>query len=117
MGYVSDAELEWLYQNAVGFVYPSLYEGFGMPILESMRAGTPVLTSRNGATEEVADDAAVLVDPTDTAAIAQGLTEVIKRRSELIDAGRERTQMFSWDRAAEQYVEVFHQAASSEGAK
>jgi glycosyltransferase involved in cell wall biosynthesis len=65
LGFVSDDELTWLYHNAAAFVFPSLYEGFGLPILEAMSAATPVITSNRGAMAEVAGDAARLVDPTD----------------------------------------------------
>jgi glycosyltransferase involved in cell wall biosynthesis len=82
-------------------VYPSLYEGFGLPVLEAMACGTPVVTSRGGATEEVAGSAAVLVDPTDPAAIAQGIEEATRRRGELVAAGRERAAAFTWARSAD----------------
>ena len=75
VGEPSDEELAALYRGARCLVFPSLYEGFGLPVLEAMACGTPVVTSRGGATEEVAGGAAVLVDPLDPAAIAAGIDE------------------------------------------
>ena len=77
VGEVSDEELAALYRGARALVFPSLYEGFGIPVLEAMACGTPVVTSRGGATEEVAGGAAVLVDPLDVEAIAAGIEEAI----------------------------------------
>ena len=91
--------------------YPSLYEGFGLPVLEAMACGAPVVTSRGSATEEVADGAAVLVDPADPASIAAGLEEAIGRREELGRLGRERAAGFSWDRVAEETVDVYRELA------
>ena len=82
-------------------MYPSLYEGFGLPVLEAMACGTPVVTSRGGATEEVAGGAAVLVDPRDPAAIAAGIEEADRRRDELVAAGRDRAVAFTWQRSAD----------------
>ncbi len=73
LGYVTDAELEKLYQRASIFAFPSLDEGFGMPVLDAMARGVPVLTSNVSAMPEVAGDAALLVDPTDVHSIADGL--------------------------------------------
>ena len=101
LGHVPDAELAALYRGALCVAYPSLYEGFGLPVLEAMACGAPVVTSRGSATEEVADGAAVLVDPADPASIAAGLEEAIGRREELARLGRERAAGYSWDRVAE----------------
>jgi len=90
-----------LLRGARCLVYPSLYEGFGLPILEAMACGTPVVTSRGGATEEVAAGAAVLVDPRDPAAIAAGIGEAVRRRDELVAAGLTRAAAFTWDRSAD----------------
>ena len=100
LGEVSDEELARQYRGALCVVYPSLYEGFGIPVLEAMACGAPVVTSAGGATEEVAGGAAVLVDPTDVAAIADGIEEAIRRRDELRALGLERTRAFSWDETA-----------------
>jgi alpha-1,3-rhamnosyl/mannosyltransferase len=101
VGEPSDGELAMLMRGARCLVYPSLYEGFGLPVLEAMACGTPVVTSRGGATEEVAGGAAVLVDPRDPAAIAAGIEEAARRREELVAAGRARAAPFTWGRSAD----------------
>jgi glycosyltransferase involved in cell wall biosynthesis len=110
LGEVADDELERLLRGARALVYPSLYEGFGIPILEAMAVGTPVVTSRGGATEEVAAGAAVLVDPLDEASIAAGLEEADRRRDELRALGLERAAAFSWDDVAERTLDVYRRA-------
>jgi glycosyltransferase involved in cell wall biosynthesis len=101
VGTPDDAELATLMRGARCLVYPSLYEGFGVPIVEAMACGTPVVTSRGGATEEVAGGAAVLVDPRDPAAIAEGIAEADRRRDELVRLGEARAASFTWGRAAD----------------
>jgi O-antigen biosynthesis alpha-1,2-mannosyltransferase len=101
VGEVSDAELAALYRGARALVFPSLYEGFGIPVLEAMACGTPVVTSRGGATEEVAGGAAVLVDPLDVDSIAAGLQEAAERRDELQALGLARSRAYSWDAVAD----------------
>ncbi len=111
LGRVSDEELAALYRGARCLVYPSLYEGFGIPVLEAMACGTPVVTSAGGATEEVAGGAAVLVDPHDPAAIAAGVEEASSRRDELRARGLERAAQFSWNRVAAETRAVYEDAA------
>jgi glycosyltransferase involved in cell wall biosynthesis len=111
VGRVSDEELARLYRGALCLVYPSLYEGFGLPIVEAMACGTPVVTSRGGATEETAGGAAVLVDPRNPRAIADGVDEAIRRRDELRRLGLERARAFSWGAAARATVDVYRDAA------
>ncbi|WP_101296769.1 glycosyltransferase family 4 protein [Halegenticoccus soli] len=114
LGFVSDEELGWLYRNAATFAFPSLYEGFGLPILEAMSAGAPVVTSDRGAMAEVAGDAACLVDPTDIDSIAEGLERTLSNttyRDRLVQRGRERAKMFTWDRTARQTAAVYKSAA------
>lgn len=99
-GPVPEDQLPALYAHAEVFVLPSLYEGFGMPVLEAMAAGCPVVTSTVSSLPEVAGDAAVLVDPTDTEAIASGIGEARQRRGELQVKGFKRAQEFTWERTA-----------------
>jgi len=110
LGEVDDAELARLLRGARALVYPSLYEGFGIPILEAMSVGTPVVTSRGGATEEVAGGAAVLVDPLDPGSIAAGLEEADRRRDELRALGLARAGEFTWDDVARRTVDVYRAA-------
>jgi alpha-1,3-rhamnosyl/mannosyltransferase len=112
LGRVSDEELAALYRGARCLVYPSLYEGFGIPILEAMACGTPVVTSSGGATEEVAGGAAVLVDPRDPAAVAAGIEQAVARRDELVSHGIERAREFTWERVAAETWRVYEQAAA-----
>jgi glycosyltransferase involved in cell wall biosynthesis len=112
LGRVSDEELARLYRGAKCVVYASLYEGFGLPIAEAMACGTPVVTSRGGATEETAGGAAVLVDPYDSTAIAAGIAEADARRAELRRLGLERARAFSWVGAARATAEVYREVAA-----
>jgi glycosyltransferase involved in cell wall biosynthesis len=112
LGRVTDERLAELYRGARCFVYPSLYEGFGIPVLEAMACGTPVVTTAGGATEETAGGAAVLVDPRDPAALAAGIEEAASRREELVRLGLERAKAFSWDRVADATAEVYREASS-----
>jgi len=111
VGFASDDELARLYRGALCVVYPSLYEGFGIPVLEAMACGVPVVTSRGGATEEVAGGAAVLVDPEDAASISAGIEEAISRRDELRAAGLQRARDYSWERSAAKLVAAYEDAA------
>jgi glycosyltransferase involved in cell wall biosynthesis len=92
--------------------YVSLYEGFGLPVLEAMACGAPVVAARAGALEEVSGDAAVLVDPLDAEAIAAGLTEAIDRREELRARGLQRARAFDWRAVARETVAVYREAAA-----
>jgi glycosyltransferase involved in cell wall biosynthesis len=109
-GYVPPADLPALYAGAACFVFPSLYEGFGLPVLEAMAAGTAVVASRTGAIPEVAGDAALLIDPTRPAEIADALATVLgdaTLRERLIAAGRARAQGFTWEAVARQTLAVY----------
>jgi glycosyltransferase involved in cell wall biosynthesis len=111
LGYVSDEELAALYRGARCLVYPSLYEGFGLPVLEAMACGTPVVTSAGGATEEISGGAAVLVDAHDVESIAAGIAEADRRRDELVHLGLERARSFGWAKVARATAEVYREAA------
>src|SRR5205807_10349704 len=100
VGRDSDEDLVALYRGAEVFCYPSLYEGFGLPVLEAMAAGTPVVCSNLSSVPEIAGDAAVLVDPLDVAAIRAGIEEAAARADELRAAGPKRAAEFSWARTA-----------------
>lgn len=100
LGFVGKAELAALYSAAAVVCYPSFWEGFGLPILEAMAHGVPVVTSRGGATEEIAGDAAALVDPHDPSAIAAGIRVALERAGELAVAGRARAAAFTWEKTA-----------------
>jgi glycosyltransferase involved in cell wall biosynthesis len=102
-GFVPDEDLPALYSAATLFVYPSLYEGFGIPVLEAMSCGAPTLTSAVSSMPEVAGDAAELVDPTDTRALTEALAGLIadpERRAVLRTRGLRRAALFSWDQTA-----------------
>lgn len=112
-GYVADDELPALYAGAACFAYPSLYEGFGLPILEAGACGTAVLTSDRGAMREVAGDAAQLVDPYSVTSIADGLAKVLLDetwRKELAQRGKLRAAQFSVERQAQATLDVYRSA-------
>lgn len=113
VGYVADADRTPLLRGAIGFVFPSLYEGFGMPILEAMQCGTPVITSITSALPEVAGDGAILVNPNDTDAIATAMTQLASNtqlHDDLRRRGFARVRHFTWDRCAEQTLQVLQEA-------
>jgi glycosyltransferase involved in cell wall biosynthesis len=109
-GYATDEEIVSLYRNAAVFVYPSLYEGFGLPVLEAMAQGCPVIASNVSSLPEVVGDAAVLIDPFNTTELAEAIIKVLgddELKREMSNKGINRAKLFSWDRTAEKYVEVF----------
>lgn len=110
LGYVPEEALPALYAAATAFVYPSLYEGFGLPVLEALSCGVPTITSAISSMPEVAGDAAVLVDPTDTAALAAAMQRLIQDRNlqqDLRVRGPRRAAGFSWARTATLTVETY----------
>lgn len=112
-GFITDAELNLLYNRAALFVYPSLYEGFGLPPIEAMSCGCPVVASNASALPEVLGDAAILVDPLSVPAIAQAMREVLtspELARTLADKGLRHAARFSWQKAAAQTREVYADA-------
>ncbi len=111
-GYVPDEDLPALYSAADLFVFPSLYEGFGLPVLEAMACGVPVVCSNTSSLPEVAGDAALLADPTDIRALAAAMERALTDealRASLRARGLERARQFTWEEAAKRTVEVYHQ--------
>ena len=116
LGYVHEEDLPHLYSEAEAFIFPSLYEGFGLPPLEAMACGCPVLTSNVASLPEVCGDAAFYVDPYNTEAIAEGMYKILtdeKLKKELIRKGLERVKLFSWKNAAMQLIKVFEEVSDS----
>jgi glycosyltransferase involved in cell wall biosynthesis len=112
-GFVSDEEKIDLYRGASVFVYPSIAEGFGLPVLEAMACGTPVVTTTGSAPEEVAGEAALLVPPQDPASLAGCIARVLddgELASDLRRRGPERAASFTWAKAAERTVAVWRHA-------
>ena len=112
LGRLSDDELAAQLRGALCLAYPSLWEGFGIPVLEAMLCGAPVVTSRDSAMSEVAGDAAELVDPHDVDAIAAGIERALGRREELRAAGLARATRFSWGATATAVVESYEKAVA-----
>jgi glycosyltransferase involved in cell wall biosynthesis len=109
-GFVEDDDLPDLYRGALLFVYPSLYEGFGLPVLEAMACGTPVITSNCTSLPEVAGDAALLVDPTQPELLAAAISSVMNDgalRQALRAKGLARARAFTWDAVAEQTLALY----------
>lgn len=112
IGYVPDEDVPLLLRGAKIFVFPSLYEGFGLPPLEAMACGTPVVTSNTASLSEIAKDAAVMVDPMSVQSIADGihvlLTDEIMRKR-MVEAGLQRAKMYTWEKATERIVNICRQ--------
>ncbi|HZI66901.1 MAG TPA: glycosyltransferase family 1 protein [Thermoanaerobaculia bacterium] len=117
-GRIAEEDLPPLFAGADVLLYPTLYEGFGLPVVEAMACGTPVLTSSTSALQEIAGGYAYLVDPLDVDAIARGivlLTTDPKVRSDFVELGRKRARDFSWEKAAERTLEVYADALAGAG--
>jgi glycosyltransferase involved in cell wall biosynthesis len=108
-GHVELDELAALYRGAACLVFPSRYEGFGLPVLEAMASGTPVVAAATGALPEIAGDAAVLVEPADPAALAGGIERALADRDRLVAAGLERARRFSWADTARRTLDVYRE--------
>jgi glycosyltransferase involved in cell wall biosynthesis len=108
-GYVEHDGLAALYRGAACLVFPSRYEGFGLPVLEAMASGTPVVATTAGAVPEVAGDAAVLVEPGDPEALAEGIRKALGDRERLVAAGLERARRFTWAETARRTLAVYRE--------
>lgn len=109
LGFVEASDLGVLYSNASAFCYPSLMEGFGLPILEAMSCGVPVVTSRGSSTQEVAGNAAVLVDPLDLSSIANGVVEALSQKNTLVELGYKRAAEMTWAQSALRTASIYDQ--------
>ncbi len=117
LGFQSAETLASLYHLADAFVFPSLYEGFGLPPLEAMASGTPVLTSNVSSLPEVVDDAALLIDPYDPQSIADGMAQLLsdeEARTRLIARGRERAAQFSWEASVRRVLAIYREVGGAE---
>lgn len=110
MGFVDDSEYAALCTGARALVFPSLYEGFGIAVLDAFACGTPVVTSNLSSMPEVAGDAAVLVDPTDINSIADGIYTALKGPKGLVEKGFTRVKEFSWEKTAKMTLDVYKEA-------
>jgi alpha-1,3-rhamnosyl/mannosyltransferase len=116
LGYIPEADLPGLYAGAAAFAFPSFYEGFGLPPLEAMASGTPVLASATGSILEVVGDAGLLVDPHDDAALAAGLERILTDRplrDDCIASGLERAERFSWTSCVDRTIALYRQLQGS----
>ncbi len=113
LDFVPDSDLSLFYQNAVCFVLPSLYEGFGLPVLEAMNFGCPVITSNVSSLPEVAGDAGILVNPGSVEEIAKSIEKILKmtdnERKEMIEKGYQQAKKFSWEKCARETLSVLEE--------
>ena len=113
-GFVSGEDLAALYKASKCLIYASLYEGFGLPILEAFYYGAPVVTSNVSSMPEVAGDAAVLVDPLSTSSIEEGIRKALSDSDSLIRKGKQRLEKFSWKEVADKTIKVYQLANRDE---
>jgi glycosyltransferase involved in cell wall biosynthesis len=106
-GYVSEDDLRGLFRSASCLAFPSLYEGFGLPVLEAMASGCPVAAADSGSLPEICGDAAVLFDPRDVRAMAEGVTGAIANGDRLVAAGHRRAGHFNWSACADAHVDTY----------
>jgi glycosyltransferase involved in cell wall biosynthesis len=115
-GYVTDEELRWLYKNCYAHVYVSLFEGFGLPVLEGMQLGVPTIASRSTSIPEISGEATILVDPMDVEGITHALVQIGKNgelRRSLSDRARRQAREFQWERSAKQLAELYQLACDA----
>lgn len=111
-GFVSDDELDHLLRDAQVLAYPSLYEGFGIPVLEALKADTPVVTSEESAMAEVAGEAAVLIDPHEAESLYEGLSKVLgdeDLQQDLVSKGKEVVKPYTWEACCDKYTEIYEE--------
>lgn len=116
LGYTSQEDVEYFMQNAKAFVFPTIFEGFGMPILEAFASEIPVVCSNTTACPEIAGDSAILVDPKDSNNIADGIYKIInsnKLSDKLINDGKKRVQNFSWEKASQKTLDIIINSAKT----
>ncbi len=116
LGYLTQEDLRTVFSSATLFAFPSLYEGFGIPILEAMACGTPVITSNVSSMPEVAGDAAKLVDPLDVEDIKEAIKSLLENEDEreaLTKKGLKRASEFSWEKCARETLEVYRSTVGS----
>ena len=117
LGYVSDEELSALYSSCFAFVFPSLYEGFGLPVLEAMSCGAPVIVSRSTSMPEVAGEAGFYIDPASAASLCRQMKQLSNQpgqRDDWRQAGREQAAGFSWDKAARIALQAYETVCGRE---
>ena len=115
-GFTTEEELVEIFNLASVYVQPSFYEGFGLPVLEAMASGTPVVIAKTNALVEIANDAALIADPKDPKDLAEKIEMVLKKdelRKDLIRKGFLRVKEFSWEKTAEEMIEVYKIVAGS----
>jgi glycosyltransferase involved in cell wall biosynthesis len=120
LNYLSDEEVALFYSKADAFVYPSHYEGFGLPVLEAMTLGAPVITSNTSSLPEVAGDAALLIDPDDASCLAEAMLQVIsdsQLRQDLIQKGQRRAKLYSWENTAKTTLNAYRALMSEKGSR
>jgi glycosyltransferase involved in cell wall biosynthesis len=111
MGYLEDGELQWLYQNCFAFIYPSLFEGFGMPVLEAMSCGAPIITSKTTSIPEIVDSAGILINPYEVDQLCGAMENLIWKRVnrlELKEKALKQAKKFSWQQAADKTLALYH---------
>lgn len=110
LGYVDNNDLQWLYQNCFCFLYPSLFEGFGLPVLEAMHYGSPVITSSTSSIPEIAGDACILINPTNENELFEAMATISVNeecRTNLRESGRKQANLFSWEIASKKILEIY----------